>query len=84
MSAEQTARVAYRAPSPIYRLRIGFDRFDVDSLTHASILYQELRDAAGAAPGRWPVGFVEVDGIIYRISNDGRVWDGVALHMEAA
>lgn len=84
MNTDQTARVALRQPAPTYTLRIGADRFQVDSLTHASILYQELRDAGGAGSGEWPSGHVEVDGVQYRISYNGRIWDGQTLHMEAA
>ena len=81
---EQVGRVAMRRPVPIYTLKIGAERFPVDSLTHASILYQELRDASGCGASQWPAGSIEVEGITYRISYNGRVWDGQALFMEAA
>ena len=84
MSGEQIARVAFRRPAPTHTLRIGRERFEVDSLTHASILFQELRDASGCGASEWPEGFVEVDGVKYRISYNGRVWNGAALEMEAA
>lgn len=84
MNTEQTARVAWRAAAPTYSLRISGERFEVDSLTHASILYQELRDASGCGASHWPDGFVEVDGTLYRISYNGRVWNGATLEMEAA
>lgn len=84
MNAEHTARVAWRALAPTYALRIGGESFEVDSLTHASILYQELRDASGCGANQWPDGFLELDGTIYRISYNGRVWNGATLEMEAA
>lgn len=84
MNHEQTARVASRGPAPTHTLRIGRESFEVDSLTHASILYQELRDASGCGASQWPTGFVEFEGTNYRISYNGRVWDGATLYLEAA
>jgi hypothetical protein len=84
MSTEQTARVAMRGPAPTFTLKIGHERFEVDSLTHASILYQELRDASGCGASQWPSGFVEFEGTNYRISYNGRIWNGAALYLEAA
>lgn len=85
MSAvEQTGRIAMRKPAPTHTLRIGSDRFEVDSLTHASILFQELRDASGSGGSEWPNGYIEIDGTTYRISYNGRVWNGADLVMEAA
>lgn len=81
---ETTPRVAFRHPAPTYTLWIGRERFEVDSLTHASILFQELRDASGCGASEWPRGRIEVDGTTYNISYNGRVWNGTALVMEAA
>lgn len=87
MNAEQTGRVAFRHVAPRMVLRIGHDRFDVDSITHASILYQEIRDASGSSRAHFPVGRLEIDEPEIRfltIDYDGRVWCGAALEMEAA
>jgi hypothetical protein len=83
-TTEHTMRVAFRHPVKTHTLRIGHDRFEVDSLTHASILFQELRDASGCGASQWPEGSVEVDGVTYRISYNGRIWEGKTLVMEAA
>lgn len=83
MSTEQTARIAMRMPAPSYTLTVGRESFEVDSLTHASILFQELRDASGCDSSKWPQGYVEVEGITYRISYNGRVWNGASVYLEA-
>jgi hypothetical protein len=52
----------------------------VGSLAEASRVYSQLRDASGEGASTWPDG--KVDG--YRISYNGRVWEGKKLLMEAA
>lgn len=86
MNCIDTARVAARAPAPSFTLRIGREKFQVDSLTHASILYQDLRDASGCGASEWPAGRIEIDGVEFFISYNGRVWRGKlggSLEMEA-
>lgn len=80
----ESGRTAARLPPATqYTLRIGPERFPVGSLSHASILFQDLRDASGAGARDWPDGEVTGDGNTYRISYNGRVWLGPVVHLEA-
>ncbi len=82
------ARVAAFKTGESFTLKIGSDRFSVDSLTLASILYQELRDGIEAACGpgaeRLPEGALTGEGRVYRVSYNGRIWEGSVVVMEAA
>jgi hypothetical protein len=57
-------------------LRIGRKQHVVGSLRAAVTLHAELRDDSGMGARDWPLCSVTVDGKRYRLSYNGRVWDG--------
>ena len=56
-------------------LNIGRNEYEVESLSQAQKVYEDLRDASEMGASGWPNGFVSVDGKrIARISYNGRLW----------
>jgi len=65
-----------------HRLRVGRKSIRVRDLAEASRAYQEVRDASGLGASKFPEGRVVIDGNAYRVSYNGRVWDGSTLVVE--
>lgn len=49
---------------------------NVTDLADASKVYQQHRDESGEGGSTFPDGFVTMDGKQYRVSYNGRVWEG--------
>ena len=75
-------RQALNAALP-HRLRVGRKSIRVRDLVDASHVYQEERDASGLGASKFPEGRIAIDGKTYRVSYNGRVWDGPAVVVEA-
>lgn len=65
-------------------LRIGKHKYQCADLSHASLVYQIARDEADKGSSRWPSGVATLGGKVYRVSYNGRVWDGDVMILEAA
>jgi hypothetical protein len=57
-------------------LRIGREQHVVADLRAAVALHAELRDDSGMGARDWPPCSVTAEGKRYRVSYNGRVWDG--------
>ena len=78
MNATQALREALP-----HRLIIGRRSIRVRDLVDASHEYQDARDASGLGVSKFPEGRIAIDGKTYRVSYNGRVWDGAHMVIEA-
>ena len=66
-----------------HTLHIGRTAIQVCDLADASCAYQNRRDDSRKGAATFPDGRVCIDGTQYRISYNGRVWNGAAIVLEA-
>ena len=74
------------AGAPMFKLMIGRRvKVMVPSLKVASDVFQRVRDESGEGCSTFPDGVVTADdGAKYRISYNGRVWNGQTIVTDAA